>query len=437
MEGCHPARDPGSLPRAVTEESPVPVVSVCSPLALRRVLALLSLLVAVVVAAAGVVAAAPVPAAQVSRTLGAVVPAGALSMLPWPASATGVMIVQGVGTLGAVQADKQVPIASVAKVMTALVVLADHPLAIGEQGPSLTLTRADEVDYLARVPTGQSLLRVQAGERLSERQALEALLLPSADNIADVLARWDGGRAAFLTRMNRTARKAGALSTRYTDPSGLDPSTVSTAADQVRIAALVLALPPLMTITAERSAVLPVAGRVMNYNHLLGGPNDVFGLKTGSTSAAGGCLVFLAHLKVGSRQATVIGALLHVGQGKAPLTALADALQAASALLRASAVRALPILPPGEVIGAVSSAWGANARVLTADPPIALVLPGNTEHVTGNLRCHHPWKTRQGCGNIRVTTGDALSGTTTYTVPTMLEQSLRGPGLGWRATHAF
>ena len=76
---------------------------------------------------------------------------------------------------------------------------------------------------------------VAAGEAISERHALEALLLPSADNMAWILARWDAGsQDAFVARMNAAARRLGMTGTRYTDASGLDSSTVSTTADQVR-----------------------------------------------------------------------------------------------------------------------------------------------------------------------------------------------------------
>src|SRR5262249_12490016 len=82
-------------------------------------------------------------------------------------------------------------IASVAKVMTAYLVLRDHPLGPGQDGPTITLTEADVADTDQRRRQQESLVPVAAGERLTERQALQALLLPSANNIAAVLARWD------------------------------------------------------------------------------------------------------------------------------------------------------------------------------------------------------------------------------------------------------
>src|SRR6185312_5296957 len=84
-------------------------------------------------------------------------------------------------------------IASVAKVMTAYLVLRDHPLRPGEEGPTITLTDADVADTERRRGQQESIVSVAAGEQLTERQALQALLLPSANNIAAVLARWSSG----------------------------------------------------------------------------------------------------------------------------------------------------------------------------------------------------------------------------------------------------
>src|SRR3954454_9840307 len=127
-------------------------------------------------------------------------------------------------------------IASIAKVMTAYLVLRDRPLRPGEDGPTITLTDADVADTDRRRGQEESVVSISAGERLTERQALQALLLPSANNIAAVLARWDAGSAGrFVARMNATARSLGMTQTRYTDPSGYDDATVSTAADQLRV----------------------------------------------------------------------------------------------------------------------------------------------------------------------------------------------------------
>src|SRR5436190_18292396 len=120
--------------------------------------------------------------------------------------------------------------------MTAYLVLRDHPLRVGRDGPTIALTDADVADTDRRRRQEESVVSVAAGERLTELQALQALLLPSANNIAAVLARWDAGSDdRFVARMNDTARSLGMGSTYYTDPSGFDPATVSTAVDQLRL----------------------------------------------------------------------------------------------------------------------------------------------------------------------------------------------------------
>jgi D-alanyl-D-alanine carboxypeptidase (penicillin-binding protein 5/6) len=202
------------------------------------------------------------------------------------------------------------PIASVAKVMTAYLVLRDHPLELGRDGPTITLGDADVADTERRRGREESVVPVVSGERLTERQALEALLLPSANNIAAVLARWDAGSVdRFVARMNATARSLGMTHTRYTDPSGYDDATVSTAADQVRLVDRAMRLPVFARIVAMRTATLPVAGTVHNTNTLLGYAGFV-GVKTGSHDAAGGCFAFRAVRWVDGKRTTITGVVL-------------------------------------------------------------------------------------------------------------------------------
>src|SRR5207244_4989309 len=158
----------------------------------------------------------------------------------------------------------------------------------------ITLTDADVADTDRRAGQDESVVPVAAGEQLTELQALQALLLPSANNIAAVLARWDAGSTGqFVARMNATARSLGMTDTHYTDPSGYDDATVSTAADQVRIVDRAMRLPVFASIVATPSVTLPVAGTVHNTNRLLGYDGFV-GVKTGSDDAAGGCFAFRA-----------------------------------------------------------------------------------------------------------------------------------------------
>jgi D-alanyl-D-alanine carboxypeptidase (penicillin-binding protein 5/6) len=202
------------------------------------------------------------------------------------------------------------PIASVAKVMTAYLVLRDQPLGVGEDGPTITLSGADVADTDRRSRRRESVVPIVAGEQLTERQALQALLLPSANNIAVVLARWDAGSVArFVAQMNASARSLGMTRTRYTDPSGFDDATVSTAADQLRIVDHAMRVPAFASIVATTSATLPVAGTVHNTNTLLGRDGFV-GVKTGSDRAAGGCFAFRAIRLVHGKRTTMTGVVL-------------------------------------------------------------------------------------------------------------------------------
>jgi D-alanyl-D-alanine carboxypeptidase (penicillin-binding protein 5/6) len=233
----------------------------------------------------------------------------ALPSTVWPADGQAAVHV-GQSQVQAGPNQHAVPIASVAKVMTAYLVLLDHPLRLGQDGPAITLTDADVADTDRRLGQHESVVSIAAGERLTERQALQALLLPSANNIAAVLARWDGGSVdRFVVRMNATARSLGMTHTRYTDPSGYDDATVSTAADQVRIVDRAMRLPTFASIVATASATLPVADTVHNTNTLLG-YNGFVGVKTGSTAAAGGCFAFRAIRWIDGKRTTITGVVL-------------------------------------------------------------------------------------------------------------------------------
>jgi D-alanyl-D-alanine carboxypeptidase (penicillin-binding protein 5/6) len=251
----------------------------------------------------------------------------ALPSTVWPAHGQAAFVKAGQSQVQASPNQHAAPIASVAKVMTAYLVLRDHPLHPGQDGPTITLTDADVADTDRRRRQGESVVSIAAGEQLTERQALQALLLPSANNIAAVLARWDAGSEdRFVARMNATARSLGMTHTRYTDPSGYDDATVSTAADQVRIVDRVMRLPVFASIVATPSATLPLAGTVHNTNTLLGHDGFV-GVKTGSTDAAGGCFAFRAIRWIDGKQTTITGVVLgQPGDNHAAGFAAADAM---------------------------------------------------------------------------------------------------------------
>jgi serine-type D-Ala-D-Ala carboxypeptidase (penicillin-binding protein 5/6) len=238
------------------------------------------------------------------------VPGEAVASTVWPTYGQAAFIKTGQSQIEAGPNQDPAAIASVAKVMTAYLVLRDHPLRLGEDGPTITLSDADVADTNRRAAQDESVVAITAGERLTELQALQALLLPSANNIAAVLARWDAGSTArFVARMNAAARSLGMTQTRYTDPSGFDDTTVSTAADQVRIVVRAMRQPVFARIVDTRSARLPVAGTVYNTNRLLG-QNGFVGVKTGSDKAAGSCVAFRAIRSIHGKRTTITGVVL-------------------------------------------------------------------------------------------------------------------------------
>ena len=190
-------------------------------------------------------------------------------------------------------------------------------------------------------------MAVRAGEQLTERQLLEALLIPSGNNIARMLAaQVAGSEARFVAEMNAEARALGMDHTIYTDPSGFDPSTVSTAADQLRVFQPAMRFPVFRQIVSMASVTLPVAGTVTNYNPLIA---EGYAGKTGSDSAAKGCLAFFTHVTVGGRPQTAVGVVMGQGQGSDTSAILAAAGEAATQLVDsvAPAIRARTMAAPG------------------------------------------------------------------------------------------
>jgi D-alanyl-D-alanine carboxypeptidase (penicillin-binding protein 5/6) len=232
-----------------------------------------------------------------------------LSTDGWPERGQGAYQLDG-GQPAASPDQHPVPIASLAKVMTALVVLHHLPLDGTADGPTLVVHDEDVADTARRTDRDESVVAVRAGERLTERQALMALLLQSANNVAVMLARYvSGSVGAFVGEMNGTAKSLGMTDTTYTDPSGFDPATVSTAVNQLTLARHVADDNTLTAMMSTSSYRLPVAGTVANTNTLLGQDGFV-GMKTGSHDAAGGCFMFRSYRSVHGLNTELIGVVL-------------------------------------------------------------------------------------------------------------------------------
>jgi D-alanyl-D-alanine carboxypeptidase (penicillin-binding protein 5/6) len=296
-----------------------------------------------------------------------------LSTDGWPLRGQGAYVL-GNGRPAVSPHQHPVPIASVAKVMTAYLVLRHYPLHAGDSGRRFMVSQRDVVDTETRRRKGQSVVAVRAGEQLTERQALMAILLPSANNVAVLVARRvSGSVASFVAEMNRTARALGMSHTTYTDPSGYDDGTVSTALDQLRLAQVVAKDKTLAAMMATRTSWLPVAGQVTNTNALLGHDGFV-GMKTGSDKAAGGCLMFRAVWPTASGNRTLIGVVL----GQRGTNLLTAGLYAAKQLADRVAPNAAPPETP--------SVPGMAGRRSAGQPRLATPPGAYRRHIENHIR---------------------------------------------------
>jgi len=327
----------------------------------------------------------PVPSMALTASVNTVRVLPGVSPRPdWPGQAEAAVGLPGTGLLGAHGGSQPVPIASLAKIMTAYLVLSDHPLSAGGSGPVITVTAADAATYVSDERQGQSVVQVVPGEKLTERQALEAMLIPSGNNIASMLARWDAGsEGAFVAKMNAQARSLGLRLTRYADASGADPATVSTASDQFRLTLRTLQIPAFRQIVAMPQVTLPVAGVAYNVNSSLG-HDGIVGVKTGSSSRAGGCLAFAAIRTVAGSQVMIVGVVLGVQATPAQPSELADAISASEGLLGSVGgdLEHADVITAGDVLGSVSSPWTAGPDAVAATGVSVTGWPGTPVTVT-------------------------------------------------------
>ncbi|CAL9541667.1 hypothetical protein SUDANB105_04235 [Streptomyces sp. enrichment culture] len=283
--------------------------------------------------------------------------------IPWPQDGQAALDVQGIGSFGSSGEQKPVPIASVAKVMTAYVILRDHPLKSGEEGPMI------KIDQLAEDQSNagqESTVDVFAGDEISEREALESILIASANNVARLLARWDSGSEKdFVAKMNATAKDLGMTNTTYTDPSGLNDTTVSTAVDQVKLAKAAMTQPAFREVAAMMSYDDYKGQNHHNWNELVGS-NNVVGIKTGTTTSALGNLVFAAKKEIGGETRTIIGAVVRQPAGGPENTILSAALYQSDLLIRAAqdALEPATLLKKGDVVGYVDDGLGGRTPVV-------------------------------------------------------------------------
>ncbi|MFJ4426768.1 serine hydrolase [Streptomyces bobili] len=349
--------------------------------------------------------------------------------LPWSSEGQGWMDVDGVGTMDSFGEQKPIAIGSVAKTMTAYVVLQSHALKTGEDGPEITVDAIAEKEGGYNQSGESTLNSVKAGDKLTLQQALSAIMIPSANNVARLLARWDAGsEAAFVEKMNAAAKELGMTNTTYTDPSGLKETTVSTAEDQVKLGSAVVKIPALVAITSAASWTDPSGYNWSNYNEL---PYKMgaIGIKTGSTSAAGGNLLFAARKKVGGETVTIVGAVL--GQHKPTILKTANDVSKTALTAAQDALAPATILKKGDVVGYVDDKLGGHTPVVVTKDVTAVGWAGLTVKLTfAGDEVPHTAKAGSQVGTLTV--GDGTS--SAVKVPVALQGDLVEPGFSDKLT---
>lgn len=370
---------------------------------------------------------APIPpvAAQVQPTANETQAAAALSWPGFGASAIGA--VGFPGTLASSGSAEPLPIASITKIVTSLVVLSTKPLAVGAPGPTITFSAKDAALVKAYAARNGETKPVRAGMALSQLQVNEVMLVASANNYAESYSTWAfGSQAAFLTAARSWLTAHGLEHTTLLDSSGMNPGNRSTASDLVAIGKLALANPVIAGIVSTKSVTIPGVGEVKNSNKLLGHAG-VDGIKTGTLDEAGACLLFSTQFLVGGRSMTVVGVVLGGVDHPTLDTAVRSLISTAK-----KGFHSIRLTQAGESFASYSTAWNSKTRAVAA-PSKPIVVWANT-----------PISTRVSATEIGLAHAGERVGSVVFTVgekkitvPLTLEKSIDDPGVLWRLANPF
>ncbi|MER7796692.1 hypothetical protein [Microbacterium sp. NPDC096154] len=226
--------------------------------------------------------------------------------ITWPATGASAVAVGEGATL--TSADEPHAMASITKLLTALMVLEAKPLRPGETGPDYHFVEKWNDSYEEYLYRDESALPVPAGGTLTQYQLLQGMLLGSACNYTDILVAdiW-GDDAAFAAAAGEFLEEKGLGGITVVEPTGIDPANTATPSALIELGRLALADPVIAEIVAQSSAELPGAGLVENTNDLLSDPG-VVGIKTGTLE--GSNLLSAKDIVVGERTVRVFAVVL-------------------------------------------------------------------------------------------------------------------------------
>ncbi|MEU0986430.1 D-alanyl-D-alanine carboxypeptidase [Streptomyces sp. NPDC005953] len=353
--------------------------------------------------------------------------------LPFPGEGQGAVAVDGVGMVGTYGAQRPAPIASVAKTMTAYVILKDHPITGDQVGPEIAVDQQTEDESKN---TDESRVPVSKGQKFNQREMLEMVMIHSANNIARRLARWDAGtEQAFVKKMNDAAKELGMADTLYTDPSGLVATTISTPQDQLKLAQAVMKNDIFREIVNTTMKEIPGLGiQLRNGNDRALLKDGVGGIKTGSSTPAGGNLLWAANAEVDGELHQIVGVTLGVQDAKLLKEKVDLAIDHSINVIAATqqAVTSAVAVKKGQVVGYVDDGLGGRTAVVAAKDLKAIGWAGHRVSIEindGGKKLPGTAKSGQVVGQISVGTGPGK-----VTAPIELQQDLAEPGFGAKLT---
>ncbi|MFG2307604.1 D-alanyl-D-alanine carboxypeptidase [Streptomyces sp. NPDC048566] len=428
-----PPKPPLDLLAELTNTPPPPQTPVRTLVRRVKIWTPLVLLLVVIFAVAQAFRPLPTPALALTADETYTFDGGTLD-LPWPGQGQSAIEVDGVGSLGTDGKQAPAPVASVAKIMTAYVILKEHPLKGNEDGEKITVDQQAEDE--SKLPD-ESTAAMSKGQQFTERQMLQMLMIPSGNNVARLLARWDSDSKSFLAKMNAAAKDLGMTNSTYTDPSGLKKTTVSTAVDQIKLAKKVMQNDVFRSVVGMAKADIPgLDNPIYNNNDLLVQQVGVIGLKTGSSTPAGGNLVWAATKNVDGKTRTIYGAVMNQDAGTGKVwDSLHLAISNSQKLIDKvqKSLTTATVVKKGQVVGSVDDQLGGRTPVVATRDMTAVGWPGLKTRLSigaGDTEVPHTGKAGTVVG--RLTVGDGSS--RAVTIPVALQSDLAEPGLGAKLT---
>ncbi|MFF8510976.1 D-alanyl-D-alanine carboxypeptidase family protein [Streptomyces sp. NPDC015492] len=426
-----PPLPPLDLLAELTNTPPPPPTPLRTTVRRVRIWTPLILLVLIVFAIVQMVRPLPAPQLTLSAAPTFSFQGGDLK-LPFPAEGQGAVEVEGVGSMGTYGAQKPAPIASVTKTMTAYVILRDHPLKGSQKGPEIEIDQKAADQGKAE---HESTAAVQKGQTYSEKELLELLMIPSANNVARLLARWDAGsEAAFVEKMNAAAKDLGMTRSTYTDPSGLLDSTVSTPQDQLKLAKAVMQYDVFREIVNMPNVTVDgIPGRIENNNNILLEPG-VSGIKTGSSTPAGGNLLWSANTIVDGQNRRILGIVMGAKDADQLGQKLQLAIDNSLKIIQQAQkdVTSAAVIRKGQVIGYVDDGLGGRTPVVATKELKAIGWPGLQVKLAltdGGKAVPHAGKAGDVVGQVSIGTGAGR-----VSSPVALQADLAEPGFDKKLT---